>query len=101
MDHSRVPQFVIEGDAGRLFNRLQKGQIVSARIVMVITDDRYLLRIQGHNLVMRSKRKFKRQEEVDVVVKATKPYLILDVASSSTKKNIMHSSNSSRTDIII
>ena len=55
---------IVEEDLRPLLKRLQKGSIVKGRIVHILSQHHYLLRILGHNLVMKSNLKFNRFQEV-------------------------------------
>ena len=55
---------IIEENLQSLLKRLQQGSIVKGRIVHILSPHHYLLRILGHNLVMKSNVKFNRFQEV-------------------------------------
>ncbi len=69
----------IDGDLRLLRKRLRKGQIVKGRIVLILAENHYLLRLMGHNLVMRSTFKFKRLQEVFFKVVRISPKIELRV----------------------
>ncbi len=71
--------FLIIEDPGinRLLRRLHPGVKLKARVVLPLAAGRYLLRIQGYNLVMSSRLKFERFDEVLVKVQRTRPKLLL------------------------
>jgi|GEM_PF-3722604 hypothetical protein len=70
---------LIDGDLSFLLNRLKAGQVVKGRIVHELAPEHYLLRLYGHNLVMKSPLKFKRLQEVLFKVVATSPKISLRV----------------------
>lgn len=68
----------------RLLNRLKTGQRIKSRIVLVMENNRYLLRISGYNLVMESNLRFKRKEEIVIEVQQTRPKLRLRLIKQGT-----------------
>ncbi len=70
---------IVEGDLTPLLKRLKKGSIVKGRIVQVLAENYYLLRIFGHNLVMKSSLKFNRLQEVSFKVQEAKNKIKLRV----------------------
>lgn len=80
---------VVVPDPGvsRLLDRLKKGQLIKSRIVLVLEDNRYLLRIHGYNLIMESALKFKRKEEILIEVQQTRPKLKLRLVKKSNLKS--------------
>ncbi len=68
---------VIDGDLSPLIRKLQKGSLVNGRIVQVLNENHYLLRIFGYNLIMKSNVRFKRFEEVIFKVVRTEPKIQL------------------------
>lgn len=77
----------------RLFNRLRKGMKLKSRVVLVLENKHYVLRVQGRNLVMKSNYSFNRLEEVWVQVDQVRPKLILRLLktkSSSSKSKRMN-----------
>ncbi len=69
--------FIVECNIRQLQERLEKGQMLDGRIVLVLSEHKYLLRILGVNLVMESKLRFKRFDEVKVRVQNVHPKLQL------------------------
>ncbi len=59
----------------RFLSRLRPGMQLKARIVLCLGNGRYLMRIQGFNLVMHSHFRFNRFDEVVVRVEQTQPKL--------------------------
>ena len=87
--------FIEDPGVNRLLDRLQEGMRIKSRIVFVLDDNRYLLRIHGYNLIMQSKLKFERLEEIMIEVYKTKPKLKLRLLKASGKNK-----DNSNTDII-
>ena len=69
--------FIEDTGVTRLFRRLRKGMRIKSRIVLVLENNHYLLRIQGRNLLMESRLSFKRKEEIWIEVQAVHPKLRL------------------------
>jgi len=59
--------------------------IIEGRIVQILSDNHYLLRIYGHNLIMKSSVKFGRFEEVRLKVLETKPRIQLRIFDPKTE----------------
>ena len=76
--HSGASLMIIE-DPGlnRMLRRLHPGSKLKARVVLPLGQGRYLLRIQGYNLLMSSPLKFERFDEVLVKVQRRQPKLLL------------------------
>ena len=91
-------QFVVDGDLQPLLRRLKKGALVPARIVLCLPENKYLLRIMGNNLVMKSRLPFKKFDEFYLRVKKLDPYLEMEIANPAD----WHLKRSKgRTDIIV
>lgn len=69
--------YIEDTSVARLFRRLHRGMRIKSRIVLVLDGNRYLLRIQGRNLLMQSSLTFKRKEEIWIEVQAVRPKLQL------------------------
>lgn len=69
--------FIEDTGVTRLLRRLRKGMRIKSRIVLVLDNKRYLLRIQGRNLLMESNLSFERKEELWIEVLAVRPRLKL------------------------
>jgi len=67
--------FVQDDGLSRMFRRLKKGMRIKSRIVLVLSPNRYVLRIQGYNLVMESHLSFNRLDEIWVEVQQVRPKL--------------------------
>jgi len=94
MRNKDAPHFVVIEDpaAGRLLNRLKKGQLIRSRIVLKIGERHYALRIFGHNVFMESPLPLKRFDEIYIRVQKLRPKLILrlvqvQAASKNKSKN--------------
>ncbi len=91
------PIVIVEKDLSPFLKRLQKGEIVKGRIVLVLSKQHYLLRILGHNLVMKSNITFKRSQEVLFKIQETEPKLKLhridshrDLLESQPRSTVMN-----------
>jgi hypothetical protein len=94
--------FLVEGDLRGLRNRLRKGQVIDARIVLCLSDHKYLLRIYGYNLVMESRLSFNRFDEVRVQVNRVWPKLELSLRRKTEKDTEAGlSANSGGMDIVV
>jgi hypothetical protein len=82
--------YVIDGDLSYLRRKLKKESSVKGRIVLCLGDNRYLLRIFGYNLVMKTRLNFERFDEVKLIVKQAEPNLILSVATGNQIMNKVH-----------
>ncbi len=71
--------YVVESDLSGLKRKLKKGAIIPSRIVLKLNENKYVLRIFGHNLVMQSKIKFERFDEVELLVEKTSPKLKMSI----------------------
>ncbi|HQU70664.1 MAG TPA: hypothetical protein PKV71_14175 [Calditrichia bacterium] len=69
--------FIVDEDASYLVQKLTEGSVVKGRIVLCLGQGKYLLRIYGRNIVMRSDMEFERRQEIELTVKAVRPHLIL------------------------
>jgi hypothetical protein len=83
--------YIVENDLSGLKRKLKKGTRVPSRIVLKLDEYRYVLRIYGINLVMQSKIRFNRFDEVELLVEKTKPKLKMSIVGKinnpkSTKK---------------
>ncbi len=65
------------GIADALRRNLKKGERIRGRIVYRLANNRYVMRISGHNLVMQSNRPFERFDEIDFKVLRVSPRLML------------------------
>ncbi len=77
--HADANVYYVETDPGPLKKRLNKGDRIKSRIVLILDDERYLLRLFGYNFVMQSQLKFERGEEVMLCVDETDPRLKLQL----------------------
>ena len=79
MLHDNQFVYIVENNLSGLRRKLKKGARVSSRIVLKLDEYRYVLRIYGINLVMQSKVKFNRFDEVELLVEKTKPKLKMSI----------------------
>jgi len=73
--------YFIEGGLENFVKRLEKGMQLRGRIIDCATENQYLLRIWGYNILTESKKSFQRYDEVMLVVKEITPHLILDLVN--------------------
>lgn len=83
-----------------LRSRLEKGETINCRIVEILNNNKYLLRIHGYNLVTESKKKFKQGEEIKAKIKKLKPQIILSLNKKIDKYKELSSSDNN-IDIIV
>lgn len=83
-------------DLNELMRRLQKGQVVRARIVYCLGQNRYLLRIYGYNMIMESPLPFERFDEASVIVERLYPRFSLRLLEKKEKRN-----NDGKTNLLI
>jgi len=76
---SSQPAFEIVGDLEGLMSRLHPGLRVRGRIVDIIDDGKYILRIWGYNLLTASRGRFNRFDEIELVIREVEPHLVLDL----------------------
>ncbi len=69
--------FVQDESLNRMLRKLRKGMQLKTRIILVLGHNRYLLRIYGYNLIMESKLKFNRFDEIQIEVQQVRPKLKL------------------------
>ncbi len=91
------PILIVEDNLNPFLKRLQKGSIVKGRIVLVLSEQHYLLRIWGRNLVMKSPIPFKRSQEVWFRIQENTPKLKLrlidtqaDLITRESRSTIMN-----------
>lgn len=77
--HILANDFSIQGNLSELTNRLAPGMRVSARIVEVLGDSVFVLRVWGYNMISESKYPFRRFDEVELEVKAVEPNLLFEL----------------------
>ncbi len=69
--------FVQDESLNRMLRKLRKGMRLKTRIILVLGHNRYLLRIYGYNLIMESKLKFDRFDEIQIEIQQVRPKLKL------------------------
>lgn len=90
-------EFNVKYGLDSLLKRLKPGTEVTGRIVDVISENRYLLRIWGYNILTDSQRSFNKFEEVDLKVLQVEPHLVLDIR----KKGGHRSQSNSGMNIVV
>ena len=95
-----ISDYVIQDSLDQLLRRLHPGKVVDGRIVDVLDQNRYLLRIWGYNILTESEQKFERREEVKLTVKQVHPHLVLDIQHNNSGAN-RPQIDGNATDIVI
>ena len=88
--------YYVQSDISGLKGKLKKGSVFNARIVLPISENKYLLRFLGGNYVMESHLDFKRFDEVQVSVEETEPKLMLKILPKPKR-----SSHEGKMDILV
>lgn len=70
-----------------LTRRLRKGQILKGRIIDVLDQNGYLLRIYGYNILTKSTGIFKKFEEIEVEVVDINPHIVFNLISLKVSHN--------------
>ena len=78
--------YYVRADLSMLKGRLVKGKKLSARVVLVLSKDKFLLRFLGNNYIMESTMPFERFDEVVVSVEETDPMLKLKILPPEKKR---------------
>ncbi len=79
--------FVQDESFKRMLRKLRKGMRLKTRIVLVLGHNHYLLRIYNYNLVMESKLKFNRFDEIEIEVLQVRPKLKLRMIGKNESFN--------------
>ncbi len=77
--------FIVEDILDQFFKRLKKDMLLKGRIIRVLGEGRFILRIRGYNLVAASSRQLTLQEELRFSVLSVRPYLVLKQIVSQLK----------------
>ncbi|MDP8241022.1 MAG: hypothetical protein P9X24_18175 [Candidatus Hatepunaea meridiana] len=93
-------EYFVEGGLENLIKRLEKGTILKGRIVDCASENRYLLRIWGYNILTESKKRFNKFDEVHLIVEETTPHLILNFANENSFNNEVIPSDNAITNIL-
>jgi len=72
-------EYLIEGGLENFIKRLEKGMKLRGRVIDCASENQYLLRIWGYNILTESKKSFRRFDEVNLIVREVFPHLILDL----------------------
>ncbi|RMH60358.1 MAG: hypothetical protein D6677_13875 [Calditrichaeota bacterium] len=75
----KKPVYYIDNDLSALQDKVARGDILKARIVLDLENGKYVLRFLGYNFIMESKIKFNRFDEVELEVEAVTPRLKLRI----------------------
>jgi hypothetical protein len=78
--------YYVRADLSMLKGRLEKGKKIDARIVLVLSKSKFLIRFLGNNYIMHSTMKFERFDEVIVSVEETEPLLKLKILPPERKR---------------
>jgi len=76
--------YIVDDDLSHLKRKLKKGSSVQARVVVRLNENKYVLRIFGYNLVMKSDLEFNQFDEVELVVNDVSPRFCMSVRSKSS-----------------
>tara|TARA_B100001029_G_C15062715_1_gene460038 strand:- start:2112 stop:2387 length:276 start_codon:yes stop_codon:yes gene_type:complete len=68
-----------------LLKRLNPGSIVKGRILDIIDNSKYILRIYGYNIVTESKKPLKKGDELKFEIKNNNNHLTIELIDSSKK----------------
>ncbi len=90
---------IIENDLNPLLKRLKQGSVIKGRIVHILGPHHYLLRILGHNLVMKSDLRFDRLQEVLFRVQEIDAKIKLRLVDP--KREFFHIKNSGKMNLLI
>ena len=72
--------YYVREDLQDLLRRLKKGMKVNARILDKLSNNRYIIRIFGYNLLTESEANFNIKDEVTLTVLQVEPHLTLNIA---------------------
>jgi hypothetical protein len=87
--------YYVKEDLQELLKRLKRGMKVNGRILDKLSENRYIIRIFGYNLLTESEAIFNVKDEVTLTVLDVEPHLKLNI-SYRRKKN-----SDSQMDIIV
>lgn len=71
-----------------LLSRLSTGMTLHGRIVEVLGNNRYILRIWGYNLLTESPKSFRKNDVVEFDVRQLQPRLVLDFSQTRNYNGI-------------
>jgi len=71
--------YYVRADLNMLKGRLVKGTKLKAKIVLVLSKNKFLIRFLGNNYIMESTMHFERFDEATVAVEETEPILKLKI----------------------
>jgi len=78
---------MIDGGASRLKNRLQPGDLISARVVEYLGDGRYRILVAGIELVFKGNRHLQLNEKLVLRVVRVHPFVQLEKLGSIQSTN--------------
>jgi len=100
--HQQEPAiYLVDGDLSYLRRKLIKGSAVPARIVLCLGDNKYLLRMFGHNLVMKSEIQFNQFDEVELVVNEVFPKFNMSIKTKNSPEKKRSGNKDAGMDIIV
>ncbi len=100
-ENSQDSSFVTRGDLDNLLRRLRKGMNLSGRIIECLENNRYLLRIQGYNILTYSEQLFQKFDEIQLTVIELEPHLVLDFMKENCPSTKIISEVAAETDIFV
>ena len=93
--------YIVDGDLTYLKQKLKKGTTVLARVVVRLTENKYILRILGHNLVMKTHLKFNQFDEVELMINEVSPKFDMSLKARNHSSKSESKSNSKNTDLYV
>ena len=78
--------YYVRADLSMLKGRLEKGVKLNAKIVLVLSTHKFLIRFLGNNYIMDSTMQFERFDEVVVSVEEVDPVLKLKILPPEKKR---------------
>jgi len=74
-----IIEYELKSGLDSLFKNLKKDQVLQGRIIDCIKPNGYLLRIHGFNILTQSNGRFKKFDEIQLMVREVDSHLILDL----------------------
>jgi len=100
-ENSPDSSFITRGDLDNLLRRLRKGMKLSGRIIECLENNRYLLRIQGYNILTCSEQLFQKFDEIQLTVIEIEPHLVLDFMKENCLSTKIANQENTETDIFV
>lgn len=100
-ENSPDSSFISRNDLDNLLRRLRKGMRLQGRIIECLENNRYLLRIQGYNILTCSEQLFQKFDEIQLTVIEIKPHLVLDFMKENSPSTKIVNKEAAETDIFV